>query len=149
MSIRFVLVVAATVLSVAACGSEPSPPATATTTPSSAGPAKLSGLQEYQSAQAIADDLARFGHTCVLTLGSNGFAIDSGKCASDVGPLQLSVYGSQEKMHDQLSFVSGYLGRVGKQYGWLSGTSWAIDCGSRAVCERLQADLGGSITANR
>ncbi len=144
-----VLALAAVAFASAACGSQSSDRETVTVTPSSAQPTKLSGMQEYQSAQAIADDLTRFGHTCALAPFNNGFAVDGGQCTTDVGQLKLSVYLTQSKLDEQLQFVKDYVGRTLQQpYGWLVGSRWSIDCGNRAACETIKADLGGSVSAN-
>jgi hypothetical protein len=141
MRIGFAVLTAA-VLTLAACGpSQSSTPAK----PSSAQPTKESGLQEYQSAQQLADDLTKYGHTCVLTPTQNDFAADAGECTTDVGPLALSVYYRQDRLHEQLHLVAEV--NRNKDYGWLVGTNWSIDCGSRATAEKIHAEMGGSITS--
>jgi hypothetical protein len=75
---RGVLALAAVAVALEACGSQSSDRETVTVTASSAQLTKLSGMQEYQSAQAVADDLPRYGHACVLAPMENGFVVDGG-----------------------------------------------------------------------
>ena len=58
----------------------------------------------------------------------------------------LGVYASQSEIDAQLS-ISGAFENAQLDYGWLAGKNWTIDCHSRSACQKIQADLGGSITA--
>lgn len=141
------VVIATVTLVVAACGSQSSNPATVTVTPSSTQPTKLSGLQEYPSAQALADDLTKHGHTCSMTPMRGGmYDVDGGKCYIDGKETILGIYASQSQIDAQLG-VNDLFKQFNLDYGWLAGKNWAINCGSRAACEKIQADLGGSVTA--
>ncbi|MGB5151173.1 MAG: hypothetical protein WBN99_14770 [Mycobacterium sp.] len=147
------------VFALAACGSNTSAPATVTVTASSAqesaatnstapsesaAPTKLSGLQEYASAQALADDLTKYGHTCNFTptTGAQN-AVDSGNCYVNGTQMILGIYADQSKIDAQITFVEDVLGNNNVDYGMLAGKNWTINCGSRAACEDIQADLGG------
>ena len=139
---------AAAALALAACGSQSSDKETVTVTPSSAQPTKLSGLQEYPSAQALADDLTKHGHTCNMTpKGGSLYAVDGGISDIDGRETILGIYASQSQMDAQLQMVLGLFQSADMDYGWLAGKNWMINCGSRAPCEAIQADLGGSVTA--
>jgi hypothetical protein len=138
---------AVTALLCALCGSHSSNQATVTVTPSSAQPSKESGLQEYQSAQQLADDLTRHGHPCnMIPQGGSFYAVDGGKCYIDGKETLLGIYASQSQIDQQLG-INELLAKAGLDYGWLTGKNWAINCGSRDACEKIAADLGGSITA--
>ena len=145
---RGVLGMAASMLAVVACGSQSADRETVTVTPTSTQPTKLSGMQEYQSAQAIADALSEFGHACTLAPFKNDFAVNAGQCTTDLGELHMSVYLSQSELDKQLDFVKD-LGKSAayQPYGWLVGSRWSIDCGNRAACEKIQASLGGNVVA--
>lgn len=153
-------VIAVAAFTVTACGSNSSAPATVTVTASSTQasapsstqanapkPTQLSGMQEYQSVQALADDLTRFGHPCTVAPFNNDFAVQAGQCTTDVGELVLSLYLSQEKLDNQLDFVRSLARSSGSDYGWLVGEGWAIECGTRAACEALQSGIGGDVAA--
>src|SRR6516225_10478139 len=141
------LLALAAALALAACGSHSSNREKVTVTASSAPPTKLSGLQEYPSAQALADDLTKRGHTCNMTqMSGRTYAVDGGKCYIDGTEMILGVYASQSEIDAQLS-ISGAFENAQLDYGWLAGKNWTIDCHSRSACQKIQADLGGSITA--
>ncbi len=132
------------------CGSTGGAPASGTTgtTSVTAATAKLSGLQEYQTIQAMADDLAKHGHPCteLIPLGGGYFDVDGAKCTIDGEVMVLALYTSQSQIDAQLkvldSFRENHL-----DFGWLSGKNWTINCGTRPLCEKVQADMGGSIVA--
>jgi hypothetical protein len=129
-------VFAAAVLALAACGSS-----------QSSTPSKESGLQEYQSSQALADDLTKHGHTCNMAPeGGSNYAVDGGKCTIDGTEMILGIYASQSQIDAQLS-LSGIFESAHLDYGWLAGKNWVINCESRAACEKIGADLGGSVVA--
>lgn len=48
---------------------------------------------------------------------------------------------------EYLKMIHGIFDLGNDPYGWLVGNKWIINCGSRAVCEKIQADLGGTIDA--
>jgi hypothetical protein len=124
-------------LVVAGCGSK------------AAEPTKLTGLQEYPSAQALADDLTKHGHKCDMEQLRGGMnSTDSGRCYVNGKEMILAIYTSQSQIDKQLAFDEDFY-RMGKftEYGTLVGKNWTINCGSRAACTELQKDLGGSITA--
>jgi len=58
----------------------------------------------------------------------------------------VELYTSQSQIDAQLkvldSFRENHL-----DFGWLSGKNWTINCGTRPLCEKVQADMGGSIVA--
>ncbi len=139
------LAVIGAMLASVACGSNSSSPVTVT--PSAAQTTELSGKQEYQSVQALADDLTKFGHSCSPAPVNNDFAVQAGKCSTDVGELRLSIYDSQPSLEAQLQFVKSNFTISGSDYGWLVGNRWSIDCGTRSACETLQANLGGKVAA--
>lgn len=144
MRIRLAVLATAT-LALAACGSSQT---TSPAKPSSAEPTKESGLQEYPSAQALADDLTKHGHTCNMTpTGGSLYSVDGGKCTLDGKEIVLGIYTNQSQINANLAAVNGTFARFGLDYGWLTGKNWAINCGSRAACEKIGADLGGSVVA--
>jgi hypothetical protein len=128
-------------------GSQGSKTSTVTVT-SSTEPTKRSGLEEYPSAQALADDLTKHGHTCNMTpRGGDMFWVDSGECDIDGKQMILGIYTGQSQIDAHLQFVIPAFEHAHMDYGWLVGKNWTVDCGSRATCQKLQADLGGRITA--
>jgi hypothetical protein len=127
-------------------GSQGSKTSTVTVT-SSTEPTKHSGLQEYPSAQALADDLTKHGHTCNMTPRGGGmFSVDSGDCDIDGKQMILDIYTGQSQIDAHLQFVIPAFEHAHMDYGWLVGKNWTVNCGSRATCQKLQADLGGRIT---
>lgn len=83
-------------------------------------------VAKLQSGAAVTDQ---------MTLGGT----DSDGCGSVVG-----LYTSQSQIDAQLkvldSFRENHL-----DFGWLSGKNWTINCGTRPLCEKVPADMGGSI----
>lgn len=134
---------------VAGCGSTGGAPTGATgTTSVPAATARLSGLQEYQSIQAMADDLAKHGHPCtdLTPLGGGSFNVDGAKCTIDGEVMVLELYTSQSQIDAQLKVLNSFRENH-LDFGWLSGKNWTINCGTRPLCEKVQADMGGSIVA--
>lgn len=142
--VSFTAALAAVVLALTGCGPTATTPAGGTATTA----AKLSGLQEYQTIQAMADDLAKHGHPCteLTQLGGGFFNVDGAKCTIDGEVMILELYTSQSQIDAQLkvldSFRENHL-----DFGWLAGKNWTINCGTRPVCEKVQDDMGGSIVA--
>ena len=131
-------------LAVAGCGSNASSPASGF----AAQPTKPAGLQEYPAAQALADDVTKYGHSCSMTPEGGGMnSVDSGRCCINGTEMVLGIYASQPQIDKQIAFVEEVLGGNNVDYGMLADKNWTINCGSRAACEAVQADLGGSVSA--
>ena len=136
-------------LALSGCASTAGTPTSGTaTTSSNVTTAKLSGLQEYQTIQAMADDLAKHGHPCteLIPLGGGSFNVDGGKCTIDGEVMVLGLYTSQSQIDAQLKVLDAFRENH-LDFGWLSGKNWTINCGTRPLCEKVQADMGGSIVA--
>lgn len=111
-------------------------------------PDKLNGLQEYPSAQALADDLTKHGHTCEFKQTAGGMnTVDSGTCVIDGKEMVLGIYASQSQIDKQIAFIESVLGQSKMDYGMLAGKNWTVNCGSRDACMKLEAGMGGSVTA--
>ncbi|OBF98462.1 hypothetical protein A5790_03040 [Mycobacterium sp. 852002-51152_SCH6134967] len=74
-------------------------------------------------------------------------SVDAGNCYIDGTEMVLAIYADQSKIDEQIDFIVEVLGGNNMEYGMLAGKNWTVNCGSRAACQELQDDLGGSITA--
>jgi hypothetical protein len=119
-------------------------------TASSTQPTKLSGLQEYQSIQEVADDLTRHGHACTDVTPERGayyYPVEGGRCTIDGKVMLIAIYTSESQVDAQLATFEEFR-EAGLEYGFLAGKNWTVNCGARAECEKLQRDLGGRIVAS-
>lgn len=108
-----------------------------------------SGTQTYESATAIADDMAAGGIPCdsvnVTTAGSK-YASDTRYCA--IGPqggFMLSVHNSQADIDDLSVAVQNSLS---DEYGLLTGANWSVNCQTPNKCAELKGVLGGKIISS-
>ena len=131
----------------AACGSQETDGPETVSSAATTQPTKLSGLQEYQSIQAMADELNRFGQSCIIKpLGGFVYPVDSGSCEAYGRTVVLAIYASQERLDEQVQTFDLFR-EAGLDYGILAGKNWTIDCGTRPVCDKIHDDMGGSISA--
>ncbi|OBB15186.1 hypothetical protein A5761_13780 [Mycolicibacterium setense] len=136
-------------LTTAACGGASSSiPSTVTVTASATQSTKESGQQEYPSVQALAIDLTKYGHRCVVTpRGPAQNATESGECWIDGKEAILTIYPNQAGVDQYLEMIHGIMDLGSDPYGWLVGNKWIINCGNREFCETLAASLGGTVDA--
>ncbi|UYF92427.1 hypothetical protein OCS65_18275 [Rhodococcus aetherivorans] len=125
-------------LVVAACGfggSEPSEPE------------KLSGMQEYESIEAMVDDFGERGLNCDITMDKNTrYATEAGRCQMLDTEMVLSIFSDTRQMDNQRG-TNQLLASAGIDYGLLIGANWTVNCGSEADCEAVKAKIGGRIEA--
>lgn len=121
----------------AACGRGNTPP----------DPPELTGVQEYTSAEQIADDLAVRGHECRYERRQGSmFATSSGSCWMKDHELVLSVYTTQDLAEQSLE-MNQLFENAGLDYGVVVGNRWTVNCGSREECLPFQDALGGRLVA--
>jgi hypothetical protein len=112
-----------------------------------AGPPELTGVQEYTSAEQIADDLAERGHECRYEKRQGAmFATSSGSCWMGDHELVLSVYTTQDLAEESLE-MNQLFEDAGLDYGVVVGNRWTVNCGSRDECLPFQDALGGRLVA--
>lgn len=109
-----------------------------------------SGTQQYDSAQAIADDLAAAGITCenFTKDKSTRYSTDAGRCTIDGHEIVLSIFTSDELQEENIANLVGTFEPVEIEYGLLIGSKWMINCGDTKatnICTDVKAQLGGRI----
>jgi hypothetical protein len=60
--------------------------------------------------------------------------------------LALAIYANHSKIDERIDFIVEVLGGNNMESGAL-GRNWTLNWESRAACQKLQNDLGGSIIA--
>ena len=109
-----------------------------------------SGTQQYESAQAIADDLKAAGLTCEnLTINETSrYASQAATCQIKGEDIILSVFNSDTDLADNISAFESMLKPVKMEYGLVSGSKWMINCGDTTEnenCMEIKAQLGGKL----
>lgn len=110
----------------------------------------LSGAQQYDSAQAIADDLAAAEITCenFTKDKSTRYSTDAGRCTIDGHEIVLSIFTSDDLQEENIANLVGTFEPVKIEYGLLVGSKWMINCGDTKatnICTDVKAQLGGRI----
>ncbi|MGR6028938.1 hypothetical protein ACS7JX_18820 [Rhodococcus erythropolis] len=109
-----------------------------------------SGTQQYDSAQAIADDLTAAGITCenFTKDKSTRYSTDAGRCTIDGHEMVLSIFTSDDLQEENIASFVGAFEPVKMEYGLLVGSKWMINCGDTKatnICTDVKAQLGGRI----
>lgn len=108
-----------------------------------------SGLQTYETPDEIVADL-NSGLTCSnyrrSTSGSVN-AASSGSCdleleSGSTEEILLMIFSSETNKENQAG-VYRELGSIIKEYGFVEGGNWMINCGRRNLCESIAGVLGG------
>ena len=113
-----------------------------------------SGTQQYDSAQAIADDLTAAGIDCdnFTKDASTRYSTDAGRCTIDNHEVVLSIFASDDLQEDNIADFVGVFEPVKMEYGLLVGAKWMINCGDTKatdICKDVKAQLGGRIVTPR
>ncbi|MDV6277635.1 hypothetical protein R3Q06_29515 [Rhodococcus erythropolis] len=106
--------------------------------------------QQYESVEAIADDLAAAGIACggLTRDASTTYSTDAGRCFIDGREIVLSTFASDSRQEENIARLAGPFESIGLEYGFPVGSKWMINCGdtnTKNICTDMKAQLGGRI----